>query len=388
MSAWRCLFWVQSLLGSGHLRRALLVAEAIAARGARVTLVNGGLPGPWSARGDVEIVQLAPVVANGTDFAMLRQPDGSPVPPTLLAGRGERLRKLLAALEPEALVTEMFPFGRRGFRHELMPLLEAARSRRRPPVVAASVRDILVSKADPGRYDEMAELARTHYDRVLVHGDERLIPFAASFPLAATLGDRLVHTGFVRPPPPPAASSDDAAAPAVLVSAGGGAVGERLLRAAIEARPRTSLRHEPWLLVGGQNFPEAALAALAADLPPGCALVRYRPDLAVLMGRCRVSVSQAGYNTVVDGLSAGARMVLVPFAAGGEDEQTRRASRLAELGLAEMVAEDGLDADGLAPAIERMAGRPRPRSASWSFEGACRTAQILETLVEDRRHVA
>ena len=27
MSRARCLFWVQSLLGSGHLRRALLVAE-------------------------------------------------------------------------------------------------------------------------------------------------------------------------------------------------------------------------------------------------------------------------------------------------------------------------------------------------------------------------
>ena len=44
--SWRCLFWVQSLLGSGHLRRALLLAEAFAARGAEVILVNGGPPGP------------------------------------------------------------------------------------------------------------------------------------------------------------------------------------------------------------------------------------------------------------------------------------------------------------------------------------------------------
>ena len=36
MSApWRCLFWVQSLLGSGHLRRALLLAEAFAAAAPR-----------------------------------------------------------------------------------------------------------------------------------------------------------------------------------------------------------------------------------------------------------------------------------------------------------------------------------------------------------------
>ena len=37
---------------------------------------------------------------------------------------------------------------------------------------------------------------------------------------------------------------------------------------------------------------------------------------------------------------------------------------------------------------EHVAGRPRPHSTTWSFDGACRTAGILETLVEDRRLVA
>ena len=70
------------------------------------------------------------------------------------------------------------------------------------------------------------------------------------------------------------------------------------------------------------------MASLRASLPPGCTLERHRPDLAALMGRCEVSVSQAGYNTVVEGLAAGARMVLVPFAGGVEDEQEQRTRRL------------------------------------------------------------
>ena len=109
--------------------------------------------------------------------------------------------------------------------------------------------------------------------------------------------------------------------PAVLVSAGGGAVGERLLRTAIAARPLTRFASARWLLVGGQNLPADVLAGLGALVPEGCALARYRSDLASLMGQCAVSVSQAGYNTVVEGLAVGARMVLVPFAAAGEDER-------------------------------------------------------------------
>ena len=39
------------------------------------------------------------------------------------------------------------------------------------------MRDILVRKADPERYAWMVDSGLAHYDRVLVHGDERLIPF-------------------------------------------------------------------------------------------------------------------------------------------------------------------------------------------------------------------
>jgi predicted glycosyltransferase len=381
---WRCLLWVQSLLGSGHLRRAMLVAEAFAARGAAVTLVNGGPPGPWPAAPGVRLVQLPAIVAKDAHFSDLVDTSGASVTPAL---RMERQRILLSLLEmqpPEVFTTEMFPFGRRAFRGELLPLLEATCRFRPRPLVVASVRDVLVGKPDQRRYDWMVETCLAHYDRVLVHGDERLLPFALSFPRAAELGDRLVHTGFVHPGAAPDPARDEPA-PGVLVSAGGGAVGEQLLRAALAARPLTRLAAAaPWLLVGGQNLPEPAFAALQAGSPEGCALVRHRADLPELMGRCGVSVSQAGYNTVVEGLIAGARMVLVPFAEAGEDEQRRRALRLQELGGAEVVPESELTPETLAAAIDRVGSRPRPSAAPWSFDGAARSADIVAALVRDR----
>ncbi|MFZ1429825.1 MAG: glycosyltransferase, partial [Geminicoccaceae bacterium] len=344
---WRCLFWVQSLLGSGHLRRALLVAEAMAARGIAVTLVNGGPPGPWPAPAGVSLEQLPPIVARDFTFSGLVGVTGVDVSADLWRKRQRILVDLMARHRPQVVMTEMFPFGRRAFRGEILPLLEETRKLTPRPVVLASVRDVLVSKGDSSRYAWMVEACLEHYDRVLVHGDERLLTFAASFPQAGALGDRVVHTGFVHPGIGNSSPATETA-PAVLVSAGGGVVGERLLRAAIVARPRTQFASSPWLLVGGQNLPAPALAGLQAELPHGCLLAGYRADLASLMGQCTVSVSQAGYNSVVEGLAAQARMVLVPFAAGAEDEQEQRARRLQELGLAERIGERELNGTDLA----------------------------------------
>jgi predicted glycosyltransferase len=243
------------------------------------------------------------------------------------------------------------------------------------------VRDILVTKPDPARYRWMVETCLARFDWVLVHGDDRLMPFAASFPAAAELRERVTHTGFIHVGE---VASSSAAAPAILVSAGGGAVGERLLRAVLDARPHSRFAHDPWLLVGGHNLPPDRLDALRALMPPGCTLERHRPDLAALMGAAVVSVSQAGYNTVVEGLAAGARMVLVPFAAGGEDEQERRARRLEALGLAERIGEAGIDGASLAASIDRIGARPRPDPSAFAFDGAERSARLLIGWMRER----
>jgi predicted glycosyltransferase len=361
----------------------LILAEAMAAQGASVTLANGGLPGPWTPPSGVEIVQLPPILARNPDLHDLVDLAGAPPGEALWRERCDLLLSLLWSCRPQVVMTEMFPFGRRAFSRELLPLLEAVRTLPQRTLIAASVRDILVSKPKLDRYRWMAEVGSAWYDIVLVHGDEQLMPFAASFPLVASLKTSIVHTGFVHQPAA-AETSTEGDNPAVLVSAGGGAVGERLLQAALEARARSSLAQASWLLVAGQNLAQDRLVALMSAAPSGCEVVRYRPDLSTIMGRCCVSVSQAGYNTVVEGLKAGARMVLVPFGSGGEDEQARRAARLQALGLAECLTEEELTPASLAAAIDRMARCQRPSAGAWSFAGAATTAEILRKLVDAR----
>jgi predicted glycosyltransferase len=373
----RVLFWVQHLLGTGHLKRAATLARAMADQGLTVTLVSGGPPAPWPLPDRVELVQLPPVRANDQTFSQLLDAQDRPIDEAFQAARRDQLLALLARVAPQVLITELFPFGRGAFRFELLPLLAAAAARQPRPWCLCSVRDILVHKPDPRRYEWMRDLVLEHYDRVLVHGDPRLVPFALTFPLAGALGARVVETGYVVDPDGPTRSTGQ---DEVLVSAGGGRVGAALLAAAIGARAATRVAGMPWRLVAGPAFDPLRFAALHETLPPGIMLERQRSDFQALMANSLLSVSQAGYNTVVEGLRLGKPMVLVPFETASETEQRVRAERLAGLGLAEVVWESELSSRRLARAIDRALECAAERTMPLDLNGAPASARLVAAL--------
>jgi predicted glycosyltransferase len=242
------------------------------------------------------------------------------------------------------------------------------------------LRDIVVAPEDATRRRAILARVRADFDAVLVHGDPALISLEASFPQASEIADRVVYTGYVGAPAEPADAEGGGGDGEVLVSAGGGAVGGALLATALEARRRGCLAGLGWRLLAGPNLPEADFAALTARLPEGVVIERYRRDFPQMLRRCRVSVSQAGYNTVLDILVAGAAAVLVPFAEMRETEQTLRAERLAACGVVEMVPQSELSPDRLAAAIER-AARHRPAALAIDTSGARRTALLVAGMI-------
>jgi predicted glycosyltransferase len=373
----RVLFWVQHLLGTGHLKRAATLARALSSLGLKVTLASGGPPAPWLVPEGVELVQLPWVRARDLAFSALVDVSDRPLDDPLRAARRAQLLELFRALAPQVVITEMFPFGRRAFRFELVPLLEAIAVTRPRPWLVCSVRDILVQKSAPERCLWMRDLALAHYDNVLVHTDPALIPFGLTFPYAEALGARLVSTGYiVEPGPAPEEGSEGE----VLVSAGGGRVGRALLAAAIEARPLSGLRDRPWRLVGGGDLDPTRVAELQAGLPPGVVVERQRDDFQVLLAKSLLSVSQAGYNTVVEVLRLGKPMVLVPFETATETEQRIRAERLTDLGFAETVWGAELTPSSLARAIDRAVSRPSWRQSGLDLEGAATSARLIAAL--------
>jgi predicted glycosyltransferase len=382
------LFYVQHLLGIGHLQRALRIAEALTREGIRVTLVCGGAPIETLAGASADrIVQLPPVKARDARFRELVDAVGRPVDDVLRNARRAALLAAFAAARPDAVLLEAFPFGRRAFRFELDPLLDAARARHPRPLILCSLRDIVVAPDHEPRRREIVDRVRRDFDFVLVHGDPAFIPLEASFPVTSEIADRLIYTGYIGEdeehigPAPAAGSAELAGKDEVLVSVGGGAVGGVLLSTALEARRRGTLAGHKWRVLAGPNLPADEFARLAAGLPQGVILERFRRDFRQMLRRCRVSISQAGYNTVLDILAARAAAVVVPFAAHRETEQSLRAERLAANGVLELVHERELSPGRLAGAIDRaIACRCRP-PVPLATTGARVTAALIAEMV-------
>jgi len=373
----RVFLYVQHLLGIGHLARAAALARALLERGLAVTFATGGPPVPERMPAGARIVQLAPASAADLTFRTLLDASGRPVDEAWKAARREALLAAWRDARADVLVTELFPFGRRQMRFELLPLLEAASASRPRPAIVASVRDILGGgQKDPARQDEMLEVFERYYDRLLVHSDPRVVSFERTFRHAARLGARLHYTGFIAAPA--AAPAPDAAGE-VLVSAGGGAVGARLLETAIRARRMTALAGRTWRVITGANLAPHAFDALAAlaRAEAGVVLERFRADFPSRLAACALSVSQAGYNTLMEVLAAGARAVVVPFAGGGETEQRLRARLFAERGLIEALDEDDLAPASLAAAIARALARPAPATDAVDLDGARTSAALI-----------
>jgi predicted glycosyltransferase len=371
----KIFFYVQHLLGIGHLARASRIASAAARHGLDITVVTGGVPVDGFPAPELKHIALPAIASGDAGFSGLVDNAGRPVDDAFQAKRRQALLEAFRRSEPDVVVIEAFPFGRRQVRFELLPLLDEIMAMPNRPRVACSLRDILQQRTKPGRDQESVSLVERYFDRVLVHGDPDFVRLEETFPLASCITDKIVYTGMVSalPPPPPVATFD------IIVSAGGGAVGAGLIKAAAAAAHRLpgNLR---WALISGPNLPQADYDEIARTKPDNAELFRFRRDFASLLTSAKVSVSQAGYNTVCDILRAGCGSVLVPFTTGGESEQQVRAERLQAKGLASIVAEETLTVDEMTQAVAAQLASGRRPEHGLDLDGADRTAEILGTM--------
>ena len=85
------LFFVQHLLGIGHLKRAATLSRALEATGFAVTLVSGGHPVPGLDIGTARLVQLPPLRAVDKYFKVLVDADDRVIDEAFKKDRAARL---------------------------------------------------------------------------------------------------------------------------------------------------------------------------------------------------------------------------------------------------------------------------------------------------------
>ena len=377
----RVMFYVQHLLGIGHLMRARRIALALRDNGIQVTLVTGGLPVAGFESSGVDQIALPPLAVSDGNFSALVDGDGKPVDDAYKDNRRKRLLDVFNSIRPDIVMLEAFPFGRRQLRFELLPLIDAIQASKPKPLLVTSIRDVLQRRSKAGRDEETAKLVNLYFDKILVHGDPEFARLDETFPLAKDIADKIAYTGLVCGLPPKTSVNTFT----VVVSAGGGAVGSDLLQASIQAAALLPAI-ESWCVITGPYLPQQEYTALVSNAPSNVTIERFRADFTSLLAATELSISQAGYNTVSDVLQARCRALLLPFSSHGETEQSDRAVRLAQLGLATVVPEDVLSdknssGQKLASIISAALTEESPRrSGAINCDGANGTAKVLRNL--------
>jgi len=373
----RVLLYVQHLLGIGHLQRVSVLARAMSKTGLDVHVVSGGDEASFIEFSGISLYQLPIIKVEDASFGQLVDGDGTPVDAGYKESRKERLLEIFKQIKPAVLITELYPFGRRQFRFELIPLLEAARASSTCHRIVSSMRDIMVEMNQPHREQEMIENALKYFDDILLHGDPDIAPLEKTFSRHAEIDHLIRYTGYVVDDRTKAPPAGDQGTGEVIVSTGSGAVGEIILETALNTRAQSVLSDIPWRFLTGPRYSDENFMVLRAQAEDGVIIERSREDFKTLLQNCRLSISQGGYNTSMEILAAKTNAIIIPFTRG-QSEQSVRAGLLAERGLIQQIPEDNLTIDNLAEAISTGETRSRKAEEQVDLDGAAATARLVK----------
>ena len=378
----KIIFYCQHVLGIGHFFRSLELCRALHRH--EVILVTGGPGFEASLPGHVREVRL-PALEMDREFKDLRAAAGADLD-TVRQQRRERLWALVDTESPELFLTELYPFGRKAFRFEIDPVLEAVADGRLPRCgVVCSVRDILVDKDMPQKHEaRTVSVLNRFFNAVLVHADPRLVRLEETFSRLPEITIPVTYTGFITPMPAldarrrvRSALGLAAADRMIVASAGGGSVGMPLLEAAVRAFGHLNRAGRTVLQVfTGPFLPEGDFEQLRSSAGDGAAVDRFTPEFLSYLAAADLSVSMAGYNTTMNLLAARVPALVWPFSQNRE--QLLRSERIEALGALHLLREADLEPARLAALMDRLLERPQRPKTDIDLNGARAAARWID----------
>jgi len=334
----KIIIYCQHVLGLGHFFRTLEIARAMEAFD--VILVTGG--GRVEARlpDHVRDVKL-PGLMMDKNFTGLYSVDPQKSVEEVKLERRKQLLDLVKNENPDFFLIELYPFGRRAFKFELIPVLNFIKDNRRMNCkVVCSMRDILVERKNSLKYESgVIDALNNWFDAVLVHSDPQLIKLGSTFSRLDKIKIPLVYTGFVTPVPDKKKVKHirenlrlQNKKRLIVASAGGGNVGAPLLRAVVNAYNELPSKENLMLNVYTGPYMEKEdkqyLQSVAdSSASSGIRVKEFTSDFVSLLGAADLSVSMAGYNTCMNIVAANVPSLVWPF--GQNQEQKERARKIA-----------------------------------------------------------
>jgi predicted glycosyltransferase len=379
----RIALYSHDTMGLGHVRRNLLLADALTAHDASSTalLVSGvHVGGAFAMPERVDCVTLPSLTKNDRDGAY--GPRHLGVPLTHLQHlRARTIRTALRAFDPDLVVVDNVPRGAMG---EMEPALAALKARGRTRF-ALGLRDVLDEPEAVAREWQRSghhEAVDRYYDQVWIYGDRSVFDLARECRFPRTTAAKIEYVGYLDRRAVGDAPSPDYALPQAfaLCTAGGGHDGATLALAFAAA---TGARL-PRVVLAGPFMPEAARRELhrIAALDPTLRVLDFVADAARLIGRATRVVTMGGYNTVCEALAYAKHTLIVPRE-WPRREQLVRAERVSSRGLADVLRWTDVDAERLTEWLDRP--EPLRSRAPLPFTALDRVPRLVDHLLGRRQ---
>ncbi len=379
-------FYIQHLLGIGHQMRASVIAKSMTAVGMEVHYISGGFDNIQLDLGDVNFHQLPPIKSIDARFSGLIDNNGDIIDEKYWQSRKVAIDKIIEKIKPDAYLIEGFPFARRKFNNEIMPIVKMAKDLNKP--IFTSIRDIIIAPDKQAKIDLAVEYIEKYFNKILIHGDENFISLDKSWPNIYRIKQKLYYTGYVSGKYIPNNRKTNRPKDGeIIISAGGGAVGEKLLLTSLKLALSHANKQQIWRFLIGPNLVKNCtdkLKSLASDnINNNIIIENVRPDFRNLLARSKLSISQAGYNSVMDLIVTKTPAILIPFSEGSESEQSLRAKILQQHGLCLYLDEKNLTAATLNQAIKQMEKLPQINDIPFDINGGYNTAEYIKSYILD-----
>ena len=364
----------------GHLIRSVEIVKGLIPD-FEICFINGGQVIPeFEFPTEIEVINI-PAVKTDSEFNELRPVDDSLTMEEVEEKRKNILLNICDRFQPDILIIELFPFGRRRFSFELIPLMEKAKAM--GTKIVSSVRDIVVTKQNQQRHEEkVCRLINKYFDLLLIHGDPNFVKLNLSFSRINDLNCPVHYTGYVVQPVPkiPQIILDK---PTILVSVGGGRFGHDLLECVARTAPilKDKIPHHIQVFTGAFSPDEVLikLQEITKDLD-NITCDRYTTNLLDYMQQADLSIGMGGYNTTMNILSTGVKAMMMAFQGNNDKEQETRLKKLDSLERVKMIHPQDLQPEKFARQIINYLEQTHSKLAL-DIDGVANTEYCLQQLI-------
>ncbi|MFY0629468.1 MAG: glycosyltransferase [Flavobacteriaceae bacterium] len=356
----RILFFGHDGAGLGHLRRLSRIAE--------------GLQGPCACLVVTGHRQVGSIISSDCEFVHLpsidslleerskywnREPFLKLPVKKARAFRKKMLEETIQMFDPDAIFMDYLPLGKH---NEMLNIIENF-SCKKYFIIRGVLDDPKNIRKEvlPGRSEELLE---EKYDRIFVTCDERIVNISKEYGFSDKLLSKSKVVGYVAPSPlndeilsyrtMRGIQSDQKW---VVCSAGGGKLGESLIEECIKIAP---------------EFPDVIFDIVIG--PRSKLISHYKSDI-VLKGNMRIYqqsynlpilhaaadivISSAGYNSMVESISGGSKLICAPSQIDKDDEQYIHTKRLKDFYPLDIVNEIDQLKEVLEKSINEVNGRAK-----------------------------